>query len=147
VESQEILTNQRVEYRVNPPVTNEELNALFTDSTWPDHHWWDFVPVLQKSLGYVCAYQDNRLIGFVNVAWDGAQHTFLLDTTVHRDMQRQGIGLGLVCRAEDLARESGMEWLHVDYEEHLDEFYKKCGFNNTKAGLIRLREQEGKRTI
>jgi GNAT superfamily N-acetyltransferase len=140
VESEIIIANPQVEYRISPPVTNEELNALFADSTWPDHQWWDFVTVLQKGLGFICAYQGDRLVGFVNIAWDGGQHAFLLDTTVRQDLQRKGIGLELVRRAEDLARKAGLEWLHVDYEEHLSEFYEKCGFKNTKAGLIKLRD-------
>jgi GNAT superfamily N-acetyltransferase len=140
MKSEIVATNPQVEYRVSPPVTNEELNALYTNSTWPHHKWWDFVPVLEKSLGYICAYQGDRLAGFVYVAWDGAQHGFLLEPTVRRDMQRQGIGLELVRRAEDLARKAGLEWLHVDYEAYLSEFYEKCGFRDTKAGLIKLRE-------
>lgn len=139
VKSQKVITEPQVEYRISPPVTNEELNELFADSTWPNHEWWDFVPTLQKSLGYVCAYQGDRLVGFVNVAWDGGHHAFLLDTTVRQNRQRQGIGLELVQRAEYLAREAGLEWLHVDFEEQLSEFYEKCGFKNTKAGLIKLR--------
>ena len=32
----------------------------------------------------------------------------------------------------------GMTWLHVDYEPHLDGFYRGCGFRPTAAGLLRL---------
>lgn len=139
VKSQKTMVKPQVEYRINPPVTNQDLNALFANA-WPNHNTGDFTPTLKKSLGYICAYQGDRLVGFVNVAWDGGQHAFLLDTTVHQDMQRQGIGLELVRRAENLAREAGLEWLHVDYEAHLNEFYKKCGFKNTTAGLIKLKD-------
>lgn len=139
VESKTITAKSRVEYRVNLPVTNRDLNALFTNA-WPDHKTRDFAPVLKRSLGYVCAYQSDRLVGFINVAWDGGAHAFLLDTTVRQDMQHQGIGLELVRKAENLACEAGAEWLHVDYEAYLSEFYDKCGFKNTKAGLIKLRD-------
>jgi GNAT superfamily N-acetyltransferase len=130
---------QDVKYRINLRVTNEELNALFADA-WPDHEIHDFAPILDRSLGYVCAYQGNRLVGFVNVAWDGAKHAFLLDTIVRPDMQRRGIGLELVGRAKALAGKSGAEWLHVDFEVSLGDFYRKCGFLNTQAGLIKLTE-------
>ena len=129
----------RIEYEDNAEVSNEELNFLFA-SAWANHESRDFQPVLRRSLGYICARQDKELVGFVNVAWDGGVHAFLLDTTVHQDMQRQGIGLELVRRAENLAREAGLEWLHVDYEAHLNEFYEKCGFRNTTAGLIKLKD-------
>jgi ribosomal protein S18 acetylase RimI-like enzyme len=127
------------EYRTSPPVTNRELNALFA-AAWPQPYVArDFAPVLARSLGYVCAYEGAELVGFVNVAWDGGSHAFLLDTTVHPDRQRRGIGSELVRRAAELARQRGAEWLHVDYEPRLAEFYRKCGFRDTDAGLIRLR--------
>jgi GNAT superfamily N-acetyltransferase len=97
---------------------------------------WD--PVLARSLGWVCATEGDRLVGFVNVAWDGGAHAFLLDTTVHRDYQRRGIGTALVREAVALARGSGAEWLHVDYEEALEPFYRGCGFSPTPAGLLYL---------
>ena len=84
-------------------------------------------------------YVAEALVGFVNVAWDGGAHTFLLDPTVRSDLQRQGIGTELVRRAIDLARSRGAEWLHVDFEPRLAEFYKKCGFSTTKAGLMKLK--------
>ena len=72
------------------------------------------------------------------VAWDGRQHAFLLEPTVHPDRRRRGIGRELVRRAEAAAREAGCEWLHVDYEPALAPFYEACGFKPTPAGLIRL---------
>ena len=129
-----------IEYKINPQVTNEDLNSLFTDA-WPGpHEERDFLRVLERSLAYVCAYHNGELVGFVNVAWDGGAHAFLLDSTVRSDMRHQGIGLTLVRNAEEEARRAGAEWLHVDYEPELAEFYQKCGFRDTKAGLIRLTE-------
>jgi GNAT superfamily N-acetyltransferase len=125
-----------IDYCVNPVVTNESLNELF-GVAWPEHSHRDFRPVLERSLAYICAYDANRhLIGFVNVAWDGGIHAFLLDTTVHPDWRRRGIGRNLVRHAEHFARESGMEWLHVDFDPPLRDFYLGCGFQPTEAGLI-----------
>jgi ribosomal protein S18 acetylase RimI-like enzyme len=126
-----------ISYRISPVVANDALNALFA-AAWPDHVGSDFAPVLSRSLAYVCAYQQDRLIGFVNLAWDGGIHAFLLDTTVHPAFQRRGIGRELVLRAAQAASARGMEWLHVDYEPHLESFYSSCGFRHTEAGLLRL---------
>jgi GNAT superfamily N-acetyltransferase len=126
-------------YQVNPLVTNEVLNDLFS-AAWPSHRDTDFQAVLGHSLLYLCAYHNDQIIGFVNVAWDGGIHAFLLDTTVHPDYRRQGIGLQLVRQAAALAQAKGMHWLHVDYESHLDHFYQECGFEPANAGLIRLNE-------
>lgn len=125
-------------YHVSPSLTNEELNALFVVA-WQGHTWRDFNPVLNRSLAFICAYQEERLIGFVNLVWDGGYHAFILDTTVHTEFRRRGIGLELVRRAAIEAESCGAEWLHVDFEPHLQSFYEQCGFRHTAAGLIKLR--------
>jgi GNAT superfamily N-acetyltransferase len=91
------------------------------------------------SLGWVCAWEDDDLVGFVNVAWDGAVHAFILDTLVTARVQRRGAGKGLVTLAADQARAAGCEWLHVDFDDDLGSFYfGACGFRPTNAGLIAL---------
>lgn len=130
-----------VAYRLRPPLSNEELNALFSVGLprWqsgPDTSDWQ--RVLLHSLTYVGAFDDEQLIGFVNVAWDGRAHAFLLDTRVHPDYRHRGIGKELVRRAASEARGAGCEWLHVDYEPQLTPFYQACGFRHTMAGLMHL---------
>ena len=95
--------------------------------------------VLPRSLVHLGAFDGDRLIGFVNVAWDGGAHAFLLDPCVDPAFRRHGIATKLVKRAAALARERGAEWLHVDFEPHLEGFYRDCGFRPTSAGLIRLK--------
>jgi GNAT superfamily N-acetyltransferase len=126
-----------VEYRVSPPLADEALNALFA-AAWDRHEPTAFAPVLARSLAWVAAFAGGELVGFVNVAWDGGAHAFLLDTTVHRRWQRRGVGTALVRHAAAAARDRGAEWLHVDYEPHLAAFYRACGFRPTDAGLIHL---------
>ena len=93
---------------------------------------------MSQSLTFVCAYQANELVGFVNLAWDGGIHAFILDTTVHPNTRRKGIGVELVKQAAEIAKNTGIKWLHVDFEPHLGEFYQKCGFHHTEAGLMAL---------
>jgi ribosomal protein S18 acetylase RimI-like enzyme len=121
----------------NMPIESAEINALRAAS-WDEVGAGDWAPVLARSLGWVVALDGEKLVGFVNVAWDGDAHAFLLDTTVHRDYQRLGLGTALVREATAMAREKGVEWLHVDYDDHLDAFYRRCGFRPTLAGLIKL---------
>jgi GNAT superfamily N-acetyltransferase len=129
--------NRVIYYATNAELANEDLNALFADA-WRNHAPRDLSPVLAQSLGHVSAPADGALVGFVNVAWDGGEHAFLLDPTVHTGFQRQGVGAQLVCHAVELARSKGVEWLHVDYEARLTEFFRKCGFRTTEAGLMNL---------
>jgi GNAT superfamily N-acetyltransferase len=127
-----------IDYRLNAEIANFELNELF-GLAWNNHQEKDFERQLRHSLLWICAYDKNTLIGFVNVAWDGGIHAFLLDTTVHPAYQRRGIGKVLVMQAIQAAHAEGMEWLHVDYEPHLEAFYQDCGCGPTLAGLINLR--------
>jgi hypothetical protein len=76
-----------INYRVSPEVTNDGLNALFAVA-WQGHTWRDFEPVLNRSLTFVCAYYGARLVGFVNLAWDGGYHAFILDTTILGSLHR-----------------------------------------------------------
>jgi GNAT superfamily N-acetyltransferase len=77
--------------------------------------WWDQIHAY--SLGWVTARAaDGAVIGFVNVAWDGGDHVFLLDTKTHSVFQHKGIGTRLVELAARRARAAGCEWLHVDFD-------------------------------
>jgi len=100
--------------------------------------WWN--RIRPHSLGWVTARLDNgTLIGFVNVAWDGGDHAFLIDTKVSIDHQRRGIGTELVGIAARHAKEAGCEWMEVDFDDHLASFYyDSCGFAPTPAGLLHL---------
>ena len=101
--------------------------------------WWD--QIRAYSLGWVTARAtDGAVIGFVNVAWDGGDHAFLLDTKTHGAFQHSGVGTRLVEQAARHAKAAGCEWLHVDFEPDLEPFYfDACGFRPTPAGLIHLR--------
>ena len=132
---------QDLVYRWRGDITDAELVAL-TESHGgnADAGWWDHIR--PHSLGWVTArLPDGEPAGFVNVAWDGGDHAFLIDTKVITDLQRRGIGTALVRIAAEHARGAGCEWLHVDFEEPLEAFYvDACGFRTTHAALIHLRD-------
>ena len=129
----------RVEYRWRGTLTDTEMTELVrSHGGHVVPGWWD--QIRPHSLGWVTArLGDGALIGFVNVAWDGGDHAFLLDTKVASWYQRQGVATELAGRAATHAKAAGCEWLHVDFEEHLAPFYYgTCGFQPTPAGLIHL---------
>ncbi|MGI5196362.1 GNAT family N-acetyltransferase [Streptomyces sp. CA-288835] len=119
---------------------NAALNALHAvgfDHRPMDVDWLG--RVRRHSLGWVCARHGGDLVGFVNVAWDGGVHAFILDTVVALGHRHSGIGAGLVAEAARQARTATCEWLHVDFEDDLRSFYfDACGFKPTAAGLIAL---------
>jgi GNAT superfamily N-acetyltransferase len=123
--------------RVRIPLTDAQLNSLFA-AAWPNHTDMTFGPIHERSLTWISAWRLEQLVGYVNVATDGGVHAFLINTTVHPSEQRQGLGRRLVRAAAHHAADAGASWLHVDYEPHLDSFYRTSGFTPTAAGLMRL---------
>ena len=130
-----------VRYEWRAPFDNAAVNALHAagfDHAVLDTDWRSRVE--RHSLGWVCAFAGERLIGFVNVAWDGGVHAFVIDTLVSPEHRHAGVGRGLLDVVQRQGRAAGCEWLHVDFEEELREFYVgACGFAPTPAGLITLR--------
>lgn len=73
----------------------------------------------RTSLGWVCAFDDeDQLVGFVNVAWDGNTNAYVLDTLMTDDARRRGVGTELVAMAMAETRAAGAGWLHVDGTAH-----------------------------
>jgi GNAT superfamily N-acetyltransferase len=134
-----------IDYRWRGEFDNAEVHVLhaeafdtpvFDESEW---NWRELVAA--HSLGWVVARDGQRLVGFVNVAWDGLVHAWLQDTMVAAKARGRGIGTELVAVAREAARDAGCEWLHVDFEDHLRGFYLgACGFRPTAAGIIALQE-------
>jgi GNAT superfamily N-acetyltransferase len=123
---------------VSDPFPGDDAMQALWLTAWGGDGSRSFQPLLQRSLAHVGAYDGATLVGFVNVAWDGGVHAFILDTCVDPGYRRQGIALRLVERAAELARQRGADWLHVDFEPHLEGFYRQAGFGPTAAGLMRL---------
>jgi GNAT superfamily N-acetyltransferase len=128
-----------VTYVWRQPVTDDEVVDLvrsYGGLSAPG--WWD--QIRPHSLGWVTARDGHGvLVGFVNVAWDGGDHAFLIDTKTRASHQHRGIGTRLVRTATDHARAAGCEWLHVDFGDELAAFYlEACGFRPTPAGLVHL---------
>jgi ribosomal protein S18 acetylase RimI-like enzyme len=117
---------------------DEMFDLVVSHGGRPEHGWWE--RIRPHSLGWVTARTvDGTLVGFVNVAWDGSDHAFLLDPKTRGSFQRQGIGRRLVSLAAEHVEAAGCEWLHVDFDPELRPFYLEgCGFTPTEAGLIHL---------
>ncbi|MEX0666607.1 MAG: GNAT family N-acetyltransferase [Acidimicrobiia bacterium] len=134
-----------VTYEWRGDFTNSEVNSLhaeaFETRVFDESEWnWEEL-VAKHALGWVVARDGDRLVGFVNVVWDGLVHAWIQDTMVATEAARKRIGTRLVAEARDRARDAGCEWLHVDFPDQLVPFYiDSCGFTRTNGGLIALRE-------
>jgi GNAT superfamily N-acetyltransferase len=129
-----------IDYEWRGAFKNPEVNALHAEGFGHRLLAEDWNTQLHRhSLGWVCAREDGRLVGFVNVAWDGGTHAFVLDTLVAGPMRRRGIGTEMIAIIVRQVRAAGCEWLHVDFDDHLRPFYlDACGFTPVPAGIIAL---------
>jgi ribosomal protein S18 acetylase RimI-like enzyme len=130
-----------IDYRTRFPVDDTALSTLHALAFEYPVEVQPWAARLERhALTWVGASSNDLLVGFVQVCWDGGAHAFVLDTVVHPSYGRHGIGKELVRIAADESRAAGCEWLHVDYEPHLTDFYvKACGFSPTEAALLKLR--------
>ena len=98
-----------IAYEWRGPFTDAEVSALHAEGFGhePAEDDWR-AQVERHSLGWVCARDGTALAGFVNVAWDGDVHAFILDTLVAAPWQRHGIGTRLVAVAAEDARAGGL---------------------------------------
>ncbi len=130
-----------IDYRIRFPVDDSALSGLHALAFGSPVEVQPWAARLDRhALTWVGAFSNDLLVGFVQVCWDGGAHAFVLDTAVHPEYGRQGIGKRLVGAAAAEAKTAGCEWLHVDYEPHLADFYvKACGFSPTEAALLKLR--------
>jgi ribosomal protein S18 acetylase RimI-like enzyme len=135
-----VYTSNDIVFRVRPQIDNDQLNRLHAEGF--EHHVLDhdWQPQLEHSLLWVGAFDGDRLVGFVNIAWDGGVHAFLLDTAVEVPYRRRGIGTRLVREALEAARRhGGLEWVHVDSDDVLmRDFYGPAGFSPVPAGTVRV---------
>jgi GNAT superfamily N-acetyltransferase len=116
----------------NPVLSPAETAALF-EAAWGEQAP-DSPPALDRCLAHVGSYDGGRLVGFVKLAWDGGDHAFVLKTIVHPDYQRRGIGRRLFERAAEIAGQSGVEWLHVDYKPALGVFMPGAASGRPRPG-------------
>lgn len=125
------------------PFRNDEINGLHAEAfggrVFGDAEWdWEAL-VARHSMGWVVARDGDQLAGFLNVVWDGFTHAWLQDVMVATSSRHRGVGAQMVATAADAARSAGCEWVHVDFEPDLRDFYLgACGFESTQAGLLRL---------
>jgi len=126
-----------IDVNIDPHPDESALQRLW-QVAWGGAAPPSFQPILRRSLAHLGAYDGPLLVGFVNVAWDGGVHAFILDTCVDPAYRRQGIALRLLAGARAVAQSRGAHWLHVDFEPALEPLYRGAGFRPTAAGLIRL---------
>ena len=119
------------------PLTGDAVESLREAAGWDRTTHSD--AMLAGSYTHFSISEDDKLIAFVNVVSDGVGDAFLVNLLVHPDYQRRGLGRRFVKYAVDALTEDGIQCVWVTFDEqldHLDRFYRLCGFDIQKAGVF-----------
>lgn len=126
-----------VEWRVREQVPNEALCTLFSKAYNIDLSL-DFNPILDKSLTWLTAWRDGSLVGFINAAWDGFKHAFLVDRTALTDEPEVRNQL-ILTMLDTIARDHpSVDKVHLDCDPGEVSVLESRGLQQMPAGIVFL---------
>ena len=117
-----------ITYKDKKTFTAQELSELFSSVGWLSANYpQELVRAMQGSSTVFSAWDDEQLVGLINVLDDGVLSAYIHYLLVSPKWQGQGTGSALV----QLTREKYKEFLYltvVPEEQKNIAFYEKCGF-------------------
>ena len=116
-----------ISYKYIKDFAEEDLQSLFLSVEWSSGHYPDKLAVAMKKSGSVItAWDDDKLVGLINVLDDGIMTAYVHYLLIHPDYQGKGVGKELVV----LVSEKYKDYLRIvviAYDKEVG-FYKNCGF-------------------
>lgn len=80
--------------------------------------------------------EDGKLIGFGYICGMGLEHGYMEDIMIDPDYQRQGLGMMLVKRLLEEAKQQGILIVSVNLDPENENFYRNCGFEIGLSGTV-----------
>ncbi len=124
-----------MKYEFSPQVSPQEVSELRNSVGWNGMEQC-YKNSFKRSYFYICCYDDNKLIGFLDVVSNGVTDAYIQDVMVNPDYQGKGIGTNLMKLAIDKLIEDNIYMISVLFQDSLLPFYKKFGFNILLAGQL-----------
>lgn len=128
-------------YEFDAPVTAAALADLRQSVGWNRMERDLADPKLHNAF-HLCAFDGERLIGYVAVVSNGITDAYIQDLMVHPAYQLQGIGRQLMQRTLDRLRMDGIYMVSVIYgDAELQQYYENFGFTTMLCGQMELRPE------
>ena len=124
-----------ISYEVSCSIDPKQLVALRNSVGWNGTVEW-YEKCLQNSYFYICCFDENELIGFLDVVSNRVTDSYIQDVIVNPSYQGQGIGTHMMEMAIKKLKEDKIYAISVLFDEKLIEFYKKFGFHIMMAGQM-----------
>lgn len=128
-----------MKYEFSPHVYPKEISGLRNSVGWNGMEQC-YKKSLKNSYFYICCFDNNKLIGFLDVVSNGITDAYIQDVIVNPGFQGKGIGTNLMKMAIDKLVEDNIYMISVLFQESLLPFYKKFGFNLLLAGQLETYE-------
>ncbi|BDA72115.1 GNAT family acetyltransferase [Calothrix sp. PCC 7716] len=121
---------------LNPKIKDWEVPDLRESVGW-ERRDSDYPLLFEKCTFWVGVHEKGKLIAFGYIAGTGLEHGYLEDIMVHPGYQRKGIGSALVKILLEEAKRIGIKIVTVTFKASHSNFYSRCGFMPSSAGLWR----------
>lgn len=122
-----------ISYRRTKEFSREELFRLFDSVGWVSAKYSErLVSAMRGSGAVVSAWDDERLVGLVNVLDDGELTAYLHYLLVDPEYHGRGIGKALACAVKEKYADYLYLVLIMESAENT-QFYEKLGFSVTEG--------------
>lgn len=97
---------------------------------------------LANSFFYICCYDNDNLIGFLDVVSNGVTDAYIQDVVVNPSYQGKCIGTELMNMAIDKLKNEGIYAISVLFDKNLLSYYQRFGFHIMMSGQMTTREED-----
>jgi ribosomal protein S18 acetylase RimI-like enzyme len=130
-----------MKYEFSVQVSPQEISELRKSVGWNSMEEY-YNDSLKQSYFYICCYEEDNLIGFLDVVSNGVTDAYIQDVMVSPKYQGKGIGTNLINKAINKLKEDNIYMISVIFEESLLSFYNKFGFNTMLSGQLETRHND-----
>lgn len=125
--------------------TVEEYNELNNSVGWGERNPEIVEEALKNSIYYICAYEENKLIGFARMIGDKTIFLYIQDVMVNPEYQKKGIGTKIIKnilnKVEDFRKINPNIKVYLCASKNRESFYEQFGFvsrpnDELGAGMI-----------
>lgn len=93
---------------------------------------------LKRSVFYLCAFEGEHLIGFLDVVGNGVTDAYIQNFLVAADLQGRGVGTAMMELAVKRLTEMGIRAVWLIFNPELEPYYRRFGFVTFLGGRLRL---------
>ncbi len=122
-------------YKINETVCPEALSDLRESVGW-NRMEKEYGDPLMNSFCHITAYEDDKLVGYIDCVSNGVTDAYIQDLMVHPVCQGRGIGTDLMNRMIAYLKEKRIYMISVVFEESLKDFYERFGFFTMLSGQM-----------